>query len=586
MNEKRISGDVPDSPALEMLEEQIGAWNADGNEEDYEQYAASGDFSPTKPDQLVRVNGQLEDGRCPFAFIAVLEDEKDSLAFSAMLEDEHGPASEAESPGDGEASIDAGGDAANCEESFEEVNRHETDDESHESGIATASDVEILNDPEDPEDDEAFFDDGNASEDHHEAFEEPDAQEEEDTFHEPAVAPESCEEILDEVEILGDDEALIDAGGSAGDDEEVMGPVDPQGEAHGPDEPGVSREMDEGSFAALAGDPRFNDAYREFALTASSRSAPWRSVVVNASRKFGAFFGVLRESAHRLWLLARGPSRRPRLIWSVPLALVAILLGGLGFWFSYSGESRPVFNTSDAAVILASEIAYPAPTRTSDEPPNEDIGDRLQALSEDIEELKSQSQRVIADISLFREISSALPAQSELQQGAEKPKATIDAGTAHPGLDRFRSDLAGLDKRLTRLEQRGAAVFAGAGEAADAIVALSDRDSGMSRPPTAAEAVPSNRASLPVCGPEGRAVIQQMGELRMAAHEGENGQRWVRIIGEDWRGDLVEGERLPFVSAGAARVWIDEQGVFWVIELGGHQSCRLALVGSGSEVKG
>ena len=83
------------------------------------------------------------------------------------------------------------------------------------------------------------------------------------------------------------------------------------------------------------------------------------------------------------------------------------------------------------------------------------------------------------------------------------------------------------------------------------------------------------RADIGKCGAEGRSVIESLGRMQMAAHEGADGRRWIRILGPHWRRDLTSGDRLPVGSPGEARVWVDGAGVFGVVSLPGRAPCRV-----------
>ena len=89
------------------------------------------------------------------------------------------------------------------------------------------------------------------------------------------------------------------------------------------------------------------------------------------------------------------------------------------------------------------------------------------------------------------------------------------------------------------------------------------------------------RSRIGPCGEEGRAVASRLGAVRVAAFEGADGVRWARFISaggtgrKGWRRDIRSGGRLPVGHSGDLRVWVDEAGVYGVVEIPDSSPCLI-----------
>ena len=312
-----------------------------------------------------------------------------------------------------------------------------------------------------------------------------------------------------------------------------------------------------------------------------------RNTMLKLSGALSKVLGTLQGRGLKFMDTARERVRIFRLVGVVGLSIAAIGLAGLvGLkWTppqSASPQSAPA-PPAPGPLPVASSDSLEGDTARSEVPASillEELSKKLGAMSAEIEALRDS--RGPKEISEYREIFAGLIAEQESKERVEETSVGSEVGLMNPELEEFRSLLANLDKRLLSLEQtRNAPGDTANGEQPS----RADRGGGAgmdSQAVTAPAGVP-DRLQIPLCGPEGWAAVNRLGTLRLAAHESDQGERWVRVIGANWRGDLSNGARIPVGIAGEARVWVDEAGVFGVVAFDGQQGC---LIDWGSTAEG
>ena len=316
------------------------------------------------------------------------------------------------------------------------------------------------------------------------------------------------------------------------------------------------------------------------------------------------------------------PRRRRRWLRSVLIIAILAPAAGAGYWFWPFGDLAPALASflsqqSEPATANSTE-AESAPT--PDQPALGVLGERLDVLSRDIEALDSDGTR--EDINAYLGDQSSRDSDPAANDGAESPQdqpaaqSSAELAALMPGpsasapseagalgksnarLEEIESLLAGLTERLIFLEEGRREVAKSAQAPADisTSVMLEPQDTATLAAtnlpeiratfpeiqptlPMPAESEPA-RASIAECGADERAVVEPLGVLQVAAHEGADGRRWARVIGSRWRRDLDSGERLPVGNPGEARMWVDEVGVFGVVELPGRPPCRVLWDGN------
>ena len=305
--------------------------------------------------------------------------------------------------------------------------------------------------------------------------------------------------------------------------------------------------------------------------------------------------------------------RRPRR-WLRSVLIIAILApaAGAGYWFWPYGDLAPALasflSQQPEPATANSTEAVSAPT--PDQPTLGVLGERLDVLSRDIEALDSDGTR--EDINAYLGDQSSRDSDPAGNDGAESPDQPAAQSSAEPAalmpgpsasapseagapgksnarLEEIESLLAGLTERLIFLEEgrREVAKSAQAPVDISTSVMLEPQDTATLAPtilPEIRATLPAEsepaRASIAECGADERAVVEPLGALQVAAHEGADGRRWARVIGSRWRRDLDSGERLPVGNPGEARMWVDEVGVFGVVELPGRPPCRVLWDGN------
>ena len=314
------------------------------------------------------------------------------------------------------------------------------------------------------------------------------------------------------------------------------------------------------------------------------------------------------------------PRRRRRWLRSVLTIAILAPAVGAGYWFWPFGNLAPVLasflSQQPEPATANSTEAESAPT--PDQPTLGILGERLDALSRDIESLGSDGTR--EDINAYLGDQSSRDSDPPAQDGAEgpqdppatqpsaelaaltpelsafPPREAGAAGKANARLEEVESLLAGLTERLIFLEgERREMTKSAQAPAGASTPVMPEPEYAATLAPTIlpeiaatlpaiqpvlpAESEPA-RASIAECGADERAVVETLGVLQVAAHEGADGRRWARVIGSRWRRDLDSGERLPVGNPGEARMWVDEVGVFGVVELPGRPPCRVLWDGN------
>ena len=314
------------------------------------------------------------------------------------------------------------------------------------------------------------------------------------------------------------------------------------------------------------------------------------------------------------------PRRRRRWLWSVLVIAILAPAVGAGYWFWPFGNLVPVLasflSQQPEPATANSTEAESAPT--PDQPTLGILGERLDALGRDIESLGNDGTR--EDINAYLGDQSSWDSDPAVQDGAEgpqdqtaaqpsaelaaltpelsafPPREAGAAGKANARLEEIESLLAGLTERLIFLEEERREMKKSAQAPSEiSMPVMHDPEDATLPAPTILPEIRATlpeiqttlsteskpvRASIAECGADERAVVEPLGVLQVAAHEGADGRRWARVIGPRWRRDLSSGERLPVGNPGEARMWVDEVGVFGVVELPGRPPCRILWDGN------
>ena len=273
-------------------------------------------------------------------------------------------------------------------------------------------------------------------------------------------------------------------------------------------------------------------------------------------------------------VIAKANGRHLRTTSGVFLALAVMVLAAVGPRLWDSRESAPP--SSSLAVghneLLDSQIVDLAQPLQSDWQPKEKYSGQHGAESEEFKAFKNDN--LFEKFATDREHFSRPIFESDLQEGVESLRSGLAPGFEPPPLEESQSFLAALNDRPRPLKEEQQAALPSTTAAGTEGANLNRPNDSGQEPFLLAPGLP-RRALIAACGSEGQAVIERLGELRMAAHEGADGHRWVRVIGPNWRRDLAAGDRLPIGSPGEARVWVDEEGVFGVVKLAGQTPCRV-----------
>ena len=347
-----------------------------------------------------------------------------------------------------------------------------------------------------------------------------------------------------------------------------------------------------------------------------AQMAPDAEIGAADSRPSSAQAGRTGEQADNV----EKPRRPRRRLRGVLITATLVAAAGVGYWQWPFGDLAPAlasfFSQQPEPATANSTEAESAPT--PDQPTLGVLGERLDVLSRDIEALDSDGTR--EDINAYLGDQSSRDSDPAGDDGAESPQDQPAAqssaepaalmpgpsasgpseagalGKANARLEEIESLLAGLTERLIFLEEERREVANSTQAPADisTSVMLEPQDTATLaatilpeihatlpeiQPTLPAESEPA-RASIAECGADERAVVEPLGVLQVAAHEGADGRRWARVIGSRWRRDLDSGERLPVGNPGEARMWVDEVGVFGVVELPGRPPCRVLWDGN------
>ena len=309
--------------------------------------------------------------------------------------------------------------------------------------------------------------------------------------------------------------------------------------------------------------------------------------IPNATPKQAAIAGEKPEITEK-------PRSRAKRVRTLSIVAIAMLAAGCGYLKWPFGElfARPAIASITQSESASSPSGVAALTPPPDQPLMEHLGKQINALSEEIEALKGDGTR--EDINAFLGDPSQTAINSAAQDDAgrvkEQPGAaarpeSAAASTVAAQLEGIESLLAELNSRLVGLEED-------LHKRAESTIAVFDTSQAALKPPAdrASEGLTGLvqgrkpvRAEIAACDADGQAVIEPLGAMQMAAHEGADGRRWVRVIGPDWRRDLASGERLPVGSPGEARLWVDKAGVFGIVEFPGRRPCRLLLEENSAE---
>ena len=291
---------------------------------------------------------------------------------------------------------------------------------------------------------------------------------------------------------------------------------------------------------------------------------------------------------------------RPRRRWLVGVLITAILAcaGSLGYsqWpFGNPVSAMASFVTSESEIAATSaEVptaqplpatqSFPAAQSLPGDPPLEilngqpnPLGEQPNALGESLQAFEQNGTGDVIGASAGDGSDPFDVAVVQLLDYYQQDAAFL--AMAVEQLEGIESLLTGLSERLDLLEenQRELEVAArtDSGSPKSPPAMNTSVDVVAEKPPELIAARDPLRAEIGKCGAEGRSVIESLGRMQMAAHEGADGRRWIRILGPHWRRDLTSGDRLPVGSPGEARVWVDGEGVFGVVSLPGRAPCRV-----------
>ena len=270
---------------------------------------------------------------------------------------------------------------------------------------------------------------------------------------------------------------------------------------------------------------------------------------------------------------AKAASKRPALpLWQriVVLSVGGSLVAVLGYWQlpfrSPASETRVAVASSPApaspveALPSYSPAATLAPETVEQEPAGA-LQERVERIAGDLDELNRNGGLLGP--------RGGVPAVEGMPVGP----APSGSGISPAQWEEVQGILERMEQRMAFIEQEQRNL-------ADAAKAAFEMPRPVLEPtaPLGSEEKPRAaplRARLADCEGDALVFVRQLGVVRMAAREGVDGRRWVRILADAWRSDVAAGDRLPVGGPGEARVWVDQAGVFGVVEMPGHGPCRV-----------
>lgn len=278
---------------------------------------------------------------------------------------------------------------------------------------------------------------------------------------------------------------------------------------------------------------------------------------------------------------------QPRRSWLHLLATTAVIVlaGGTGYWLwpfdnLASTLAGVLASAPETASVSAPETASVSPAESAPHPASADsplgpLGERLNALSEDLQAIRDDGTREDLDNFLGDGSLHVVPAATQELSLSEQETGALAIVVQR--MEGIESLVTGLDERLSFLEknQRELEDRLESDSAEVPVETEKPADAAPEQSPGPLGGLDPVRSEIEECSSEGLSVIESLGPIQMAAHEGADGRRWTRVIGPHWRRDLASGDRLPVGNPGEARVWVDNVGVFGVVELPGGAPCRV-----------
>ena len=272
---------------------------------------------------------------------------------------------------------------------------------------------------------------------------------------------------------------------------------------------------------------------------------------------------------------AKAEGRRPaRSVWQRAMVFTVggALIAALGYWqWPYRS---PASDTTVAVTPAPAPALPPAGSVAPSFPPAATLAPQPEAQAPPTS-LEQRVERIAGDLDTLNRGGGLLgpgggaPVMEETAVGS----TPSDSGISAAQWEEVRATLERMEQRMALIEQEQRALT----DAAKTVFETPRPVLDWSGAPGSAEkprAAPL-RARLADCKDDALAFVEQLGPVRMAAHEGVDGRRWVRILSEAWRSDVASGDRLPVGGPGEARVWVDQAGVFGVVEMPGHGPCRV-----------
>ena len=405
-------------------------------------------------------------------------------------------------------------------------------------------------------------------------------EEQQEEFFSPGKPEDDGEEFGFASKPEDDDEEFRLAGKPEDDDEEFRLAGKPEGDDEEFCLAGKTHDHDDEFCLAGALEKKSGD--EEIHSMGVADSSPAAESLRPVPEKQPEPLGVRDGSASIRAAIANKSTRHLRLALSAFLVLTALVFAGVGWGQWPHRGSVPLSPTLPARSNepLGSQFGAGAQPQLFDWESMEDFREKLGATSKKIDALKNLAP--IEELTAFRVDFPRLISEKDSQEGAEGLESGLTAGAGTAQLEENASFLAAVNDPPIRLEKERPAAAGSSKRAAGASEASPIRVSGSEdQPPLLAPSSPK-RALIAACESEGNAVIARLGALRMAAHEGADGRRWIRVIGPNWRRDLAAGGRLPLGNPGEARVWVDEEGVFGVVKVAGQAPCRVMWDSRGS----
>lgn len=283
---------------------------------------------------------------------------------------------------------------------------------------------------------------------------------------------------------------------------------------------------------------------------------------------------------------AKGADRpRPGRKWLVGVLIAAILAfgGSLGFWLWPFGDLASALasvlpsNSEIAAATpeVPAPAEMPAPQSLPVHSPLDDLAQQPNVSDENFQVL--QQNETHGDIGVSSSDETPAVDVTSVQSVPENQQDAAPLAIAVERLEGIESLLAGLNDRLGLLEQsqRELVDRAESESSNPELVNETPVDAASQRQTALNDARNPVRAEIEKCNAEGKSLIESLVPMQMAAHEGADGRRWIRVLAPNWRRDLTSGDRLPLRGPGELRVWVDGAGVFGVVNLPGSAPCRM-----------